>query len=161
MFLKMQSYLAFFLIFSDLIEEWAKCLNFCLRNLTANAPILALRSHALLTREPEMWSRRSPFVCSHAIWHTVVGTNNDKETAYLAAHFTFGHHARYCAERAAKALIVMKALARASRLKFLWPHNYKATVRPIFNYLAPIWFTQVPSTHMDTLEVIQNEALDH
>ena len=37
--------------------------------------------------------------------------------------------------------------------------TYKAIVRPILNYAAPIWFTQVSSTHLDKLEVIQNKAL--
>ena len=36
--------------------------------------------------------------------------------------------------------------------------TYKAIVPPILNYAAPIWFTQVSSTHMDTLEV-RNKAL--
>ena len=37
--------------------------------------------------------------------------------------------------------------------------TYKAIVRPILNYAAPIWFTQVPSSHLDKLEVIQNKIL--
>ena len=32
-------------------------------------------------------------------------------------------------------------------------------MRPILNYAAPIWFTQVSSSHLDKLEVIQNKAL--
>ena len=37
--------------------------------------------------------------------------------------------------------------------------TYKAIVRPILNYAAPIWFTQVSSTHPNKHEVFQNEAL--
>ena len=55
----------------------------------------------------------------------------------------------------------MKALAVSSRdfkTKTLVA-TYKAIVRPIFNYASPIWFTQVPSSHLDKLEVIHNKAL--
>ena len=37
--------------------------------------------------------------------------------------------------------------------------TYKAIVRPILNYAASIWFTQVSSSHLGKLEVIQNKAL--
>ena len=78
----------------------------------------------------------------------------------LDTHFTFGPHARGCVEQASRALNVMKALAGVSRPK-LWSlvATYKAIVRPILNYAAPICFTQVSSTHLDKLEVIQNKAL--
>ena len=36
--------------------------------------------------------------------------------------------------------------------------TYKAILRPILNYAAPICFTQISSTHQDKLEVIQNKA---
>ena len=79
----------------------------------------------------------------------------------LDTHITFGPHARDCVERASRTLNVMKALAGSS-----WGFatetlvaTYKAIVHPILNYAAPIWFTQVSSTHLDKLEVIQNKAL--
>ena len=79
----------------------------------------------------------------------------------LDTHFTFGPHIRNCVKRASKALNVMKALAWSS-----WGFTtetlvapYKAIVCPILNYAAPIWFTQVSSTHLNKHEVIQNEAL--
>ena len=79
----------------------------------------------------------------------------------LDTHFTFGPHARDCVEQASRALNVMKALAGSS-----WGFTtetlvakYKAIVRPILNYAAPMWFTQVSSSHLDKLEVIQNKAL--
>ena len=59
------------------------------------------------------------------------------------------------------ALNVMEALAGSS-----WGFKtetlvaaYKAIVRPIMNYATRIWFTQVSSTNLDKLEVIQNKAL--
>ena len=79
----------------------------------------------------------------------------------LDTYFTFGPLVRDCAKRALRALNVMKALAGSS-----WDFTtemlvatYKAIVRPILNYAAPIWFTQISSTHLDKLEVIQNKAL--
>ena len=48
--------------------------------------------------------------------------------------------------------------AGASQPKRWWP-PYKAIVRPILNYAAPICFTQKSSSHLDKLEVIQNKAL--
>ena len=60
-----------------------------------------------------------------------------------------------------RALNIMKALAGSS-----WGFTTenlvamcKAIVRPIMNYATHIWFTQVSSSHMDKLEVIQNKAL--
>ena len=37
--------------------------------------------------------------------------------------------------------------------------TYKAIVRLIINYAAPIWFTQVSSSNLGKLEMIQNKAL--
>ena len=76
-------------------------------------------------------------------------------------HFTFGPHARDCVERASRALNVMKALAGSSWCftTLTLVATYKAIVCPIINYAAPIWFTQVSSSHLDKLEVIQNKAL--
>lgn len=37
--------------FSDWLEAWAKCPNYCLSKQTANALVLTLRSHAMLIRE--------------------------------------------------------------------------------------------------------------
>ena len=37
--------------------------------------------------------------------------------------------------------------------------TYKAIVRPILNYAAPIWLTKVSSSHLDKVEVIQNQTL--
>ena len=39
------------------------------------------------------------------------------------------------------------------------PRARDCVERPILNYWASIWFTQVSSTHLDKLEVIQNKAL--
>ena len=68
--------------------------------------------------------------------------------------------ARDWVERASRALNIMKALAGLS-----WGFTtetlvatYKAIVRTILNYTAPIWFTQVSSSHLVKLEVIQNKA---
>ena len=79
----------------------------------------------------------------------------------LDIHFTFGSHARDCVERASRALNVMKGEGRSN-----WGFTtetlvatYKAIVRPILYYAVPIWFTQVSSTHLRKLEVIQNKAL--
>ena len=79
----------------------------------------------------------------------------------LDTHFTFGPHSRDWFERASRALNAMKALAGSS-----WGFTtetlvatYKAIVHPMLNYAAPIWFTQISSTHLDKLEVIQNKAL--
>ena len=75
--------------------------------------------------------------------------------------FTFGPHALDCVERDSRALNVMKALAGSSwgfTTKTLLA-TYKAIVRPILNYAAHIWFTQISSTYLDKLEVIQNKAL--
>ena len=79
----------------------------------------------------------------------------------LDTHFTFAPHARDCVERASRALKVMKATAGSN-----WGFTtetlvatYKAIVRPILNYPAPIWFTQLPSSHLYKLEVIQNKVL--
>ena len=78
----------------------------------------------------------------------------------LYTHFAFVPHARDWAEWASRALNVMKALAGSS-----WVFTtetlvaiYKAILRPILNYADPIWFTQVSSSHLDKLEVIQNKA---
>ena len=79
----------------------------------------------------------------------------------LDTHFTFGPHARYCVKQASRALNIMKALAGSN-----WSFTtetlvviYKAIVCPIINYTATIWFTQVSSTHMDKLEMIQSKGL--
>ena len=79
----------------------------------------------------------------------------------LDTHFTFAPHAHDCVERASRALKVMKATAGSN-----WGFTtetlvatYKAIVRLILNYAAPIWFTQVPSSHLDKIEVIQNKVL--
>ena len=78
----------------------------------------------------------------------------------LDTHFTFNLHARDSVERALRALNVMKALAWLS-----WGFTtetlvtYKAIVRPILNYASSNWFTQVSSTHLDKLEVIQNKVM--
>ena len=81
----------------------------------------------------------------------------------LDTHFTFGPHARDCVERASRALKVMKALAgsnwRFTTKTLVATKSYKAIVRPILNYAAPIWFTKLPSSHLDKLEVIQNKVL--
>ena len=37
--------------------------------------------------------------------------------------------------------------------------TYKAIVCAILNYAAPIWFTEVSSSHLDKLELIQIKAL--
>ena len=37
--------------------------------------------------------------------------------------------------------------------------SYKAIVRPILSYATPNWFTQVSSSQLGKLEVIQNKAL--
>ena len=73
----------------------------------------------------------------------------------LDTHFTFGPHTRDCVLRTSRELNVIKALAGSS-----WDFTtealvatYKAIVRPILNYAASIWFTQVSSTHLDKLEV--------
>ena len=78
----------------------------------------------------------------------------------LDTHFAFGPHALDCVERASRAFNIMKALSVSS-----WGYTsetlvatYKAIVRPILNYAAPIWFTQISSSHLDKLEVIQNKA---
>ena len=70
-------------------------------------------------------------------------------------------HARVCVERVTRALNVMKALAGLS-----WGFTtetlvatYKSIVGFIMKYASPIWFTQVSSTHIDKLEVIQNKVL--
>ena len=79
----------------------------------------------------------------------------------LDTHFIFGPHARYFVEWASKALNIMKDLAGANwgfMTKTLVA-TYKAIVRPILNYAALIWFTQVSSSHLGKLEVIQNKAL--
>ena len=75
--------------------------------------------------------------------------------------FTFGPHACDCVKRVLRALNVMKALAGSSRgfKTETSVATYKAIVRPILNYAAPICFTQISSTHLDKLEVIQNKAL--
>ena len=77
----------------------------------------------------------------------------------LDTHFTFGPHTRDCVERDSRALNVMKALAGLS-----WGFTTETLVSPSFvcpilNYAAPICFTEVFSTHLDKLEVIQNKAL--
>ena len=79
----------------------------------------------------------------------------------LDTHFTFGPHSRDCVELASRALNFMKVLAGSS-LGFMTETlvaSSKVIVRPIFNYAAPIWFTQVSSSHLDKLEVIQNKLL--
>ena len=79
----------------------------------------------------------------------------------LDTHFTFAPHARDCVERASRALKVMKATA-GSNWSFTTETlvaTYKAIVRPILNYAARILFTQLPSSHLDKLEVIQNKFL--
>ena len=77
----------------------------------------------------------------------------------LDTHFTFGPCG--CFERALRALNVMKALAGLNRgfMTETLVATYKAIVRPILNYAAPIWFTQVSSSHLVKLEVIRNKAL--
>ena len=75
--------------------------------------------------------------------------------------FTFGPHSHDCVERALRAFNVMKAVAGSS-CSFTTEtlvSTCKAIVRPILNYAAPIWFTQVSSSHLDKFEVIQNKAL--
>ena len=78
----------------------------------------------------------------------------------LDTHSTFGPHASDCVELALRALNVMKALSGSSWVatKTLVA-TYKAIVRPMLNYAAPIWFTHVSLTHLDKLEVILNKAL--
>ena len=79
----------------------------------------------------------------------------------LDTHFTFGPHARNCIVHATRVLSVMKTLAGSN-----WGFTIetlvatcKAIVRPILNYAPSIWFTQVSSSHLDKLEVIQNKAV--
>ena len=79
----------------------------------------------------------------------------------LDTNCTFSPHARNCVGWASRALNVMKALAGSS-LFFTTETlvaTYKAIVRSIINYAAFIRSTQVSSTHLDKLEVIQNKAL--
>ena len=79
----------------------------------------------------------------------------------LDTHFTFGPHAHDCVERASSALNVIKALAGSNwgfTTKTLVA-TYKASVRLILNYASPIWFTQVSSSRLGKLEVIQSKAL--
>ena len=79
----------------------------------------------------------------------------------LDTHFTFSTYDRDCVEWASRALNVMKSLFGPS-----WVFTtetlvatYKAIVLPFLKYAAQIWFSQVSSTHLDKLEVIQNKAL--
>ena len=77
----------------------------------------------------------------------------------LDPHFTFGPLTRDCVEWASRALNIMKALAGSSwgfTTETLVATN-KAIVLPILNHAAPIWFTQISSSHLDKLEVIQNK----
>ena len=74
----------------------------------------------------------------------------------LDIQFTFDPHApTVCVQRASKALNVMKALVGASRLKPWWPR-----IRAPFPQLRlPIRFTQVSSSHLGKIEVIQKKGL--
>ena len=70
-------------------------------------------------------------------------------------------YARDCAERAPRALNVMKALA-VSNWGFTTETlvaTYKAIVRPILNYAAPIWCTKLSSSHLDKSDVVKNKVL--
>ena len=65
-----------------------------------------------------------------------------------------------CVQHISRLLNVIKALAGST-----WGFTtetlvatYKAFVSPILNYAANIWFTQLFSSHLDKLEMIQNKA---
>ena len=64
-------------------------------------------------------------------------------------------------KRASWAFNIIKALARLSWVSSTETlgATHKAVVYPILNYGAPNWFTQVSSTHLYKLEVIQNKTL--
>ena len=76
-------------------------------------------------------------------------------------HLTFGPHARNTIERATRSLGVLKALSGTNWgfPKETLVATYKAMVRPILNYGAPIWRHQVSPTWLGRLGVVQNAAL--
>ena len=76
----------------------------------------------------------------------------------LDTHFTSGPRTYDWIERASRALNVTKALAGAIWLGLWWRHKKALNnVHNVLYYAPNIWFTQVPSSHLDMLQLIQNK----
>ena len=127
----------------------------------SNWPLPPQKSSVTLFTSDTHQSRLHPQVC---IGDAVAPLNRTPKIlgVTLDTHFTFGPHTCNCIERASRAFNVMKAL-----IGWSWGFTTKtlvatckAIVRPILNYAAPIRFTQVSSSHLDKLEVIQNKSLN-
>merc|ERR1712074_532192 len=76
-------------------------------------------------------------------------------------HFTFSPHITNLADRAQNRIRILKALAGST-----WGQQqetllitYKALIRPLFTYAAPIWFPNAPPSGVLKLQRIQNSAL--
>ena len=76
-------------------------------------------------------------------------------------HFTFARHIKLITDAARGRLNVMKALAGTS-----WGHSketllttFRAIIKPLFSYAAPVWFPNASESAISNLQTVQNAAL--
>ena len=79
----------------------------------------------------------------------------------LDTHFTFSPHISDIANKASNRLNILKALAGSNwgQQRETLLTTYRALVRPLFTYAAPIWFPNAPTSGVLKLQRIQNSAL--
>ena len=79
----------------------------------------------------------------------------------LDTHFTFSPHVRTTAERARSRLSILKALAGVNwgQSKEVLLLTYRALIKPVLSYAAPIWYPNASDSAISTLQSIQNSAL--
>ena len=79
----------------------------------------------------------------------------------LDPHFTFSPHIQAVCERARSRLNVLKSLAGSTwgQQKETLLITYKALIKSVLSYAAPIWFPNSSTTAIGKLQSIQNSAL--
>ena len=76
-------------------------------------------------------------------------------------HFTFRNHVQSIATKAIDRLKILKALAGTDwgQQKETIVLTYRALIRSLFTYAAPVWFPNTKRTTCEQLQTIQNSAL--
>ena len=79
----------------------------------------------------------------------------------LDPSFTFSAHAIATAKRAGSRLNILRALSNSSfgKDKDCLVATYKAFIRPIIDYAAPIVYPQYSAASLKRLQIIQNKSL--